>query len=290
MVIQWYPGHMTKARRMIEENIKLVDLVFELLDARIPLSSRNPDFERILATRPRIILLNKADMADPQATEAWVASYRKQGIDAVPIDALTGKGIRHALAIAKTVFAAKSQRLQARGIRNRAIRAMIVGIPNVGKSSFINKLVRKNTAKTGDRPGITKGKQWVKLQDGLELLDTPGVLWPKFEDQQQGMRLAATGAISDDVFDEYAVARYLITYLHRQYPAVLASRYELSALVEDADMMINEIGRKRGCLDPGGEINTLKAARIVLRELRSGKLGRLSLEWPQETEIQPAVD
>lgn len=285
--IQWFPGHMTRAKRQIQEKLKLIDVAFELLDARVPLSSRNPMVDDILLNKPRIVLLNKADLADPNVTREWIAYFAETGIEAVPIDSVTGEGVRSIPERAKHVLRDKIEAQLRKGMNPRSVRALIVGIPNVGKSTLINRLAGKHVAATGDRPGVTKGQQWIKSSGGLELLDTPGILWPKFEDSEVGFRLAAIGSINDQILNVEDVAYHAIRYMSETYPQELKDRYELEQLPgqdpqpdEIVDVM-ERIGKKRGCLQSGGTVNLEKASMVVLRDLRGGKLGRLSLERPE---------
>lgn len=293
MTIQWFPGHMTRARREIEKKLKLIDIVIELLDARIPLSSRNPMIDDILQNKPRIILLNKADLADPKVTEQWVAYFADRKLAAVPFDAAAGNRLQEIAIRAKELLADKIATQIRKGMNPRAIRALIVGIPNVGKSTLINRLAGKSIALTGDKPGVTKGQQWIKVGKDMELLDTPGILWPKFEDQDVGMRLAVTGAIKEEILNVEDVAFYAVRYLAKHYPDCLIERFainelpELSGKEEDAfedsekivDIM-EQIGKRRGCLQSGGRVNLEKASGVILRELRAGKLGKISMEKP----------
>ncbi|UOE92860.1 ribosome biogenesis GTPase YlqF [Alkalihalobacillus sp. LMS39] len=283
MTIQWFPGHMAKARREVTEKLKLIDVVIELLDARVPLASRNPMIDEIVAHKPRLVLLNKSDLADPNVTSKWKAYFESKGAKVLAIDSQTGKGVSGISAACQSLAAPMLEKMKARGMKPRAIRAMILGIPNVGKSTLINRLAVKKIAKTGDRPGITKQQQWIKVGTELELLDTPGILWPKFEDQLIGYRLAATGAIKDELLDFQDIALFVITYLKDEYPSVLKERYKLEELSEQGIDVFDEIGRKRGCLLSGGYVDYDKAAEIILRELRSGTLGRISLETPNST-------
>jgi len=279
MHIQWYPGHMTKASRMIRDQLKLVDVVIELLDARIPHSSANPVMEDIIAGKPRVIALNKADLADPVVTEQWLMFFRSRGLLAVALDSMIGKGFQTLTNQTEKCAATKLQALSAKGIRPRAVRAMILGIPNVGKSSLINRLLGTAAARTADKPGVTRGKQWIKVGKELELLDTPGVLWPKFEDQEVAFKLAATGAISDDVFDVEQVVHKLVYLLRTNWPERLVARYNLEGPLPDDDGAVLElIGTRRGCLRSGGTIDHDKAGRILLNEFRSGKLGLITLD------------
>jgi ribosome biogenesis GTPase A len=289
MTIQWFPGHMTKAKRQIEEKLKLIDIAIELLDARIPLSSRNPMIGDILKGKPRLVLLNKADLADPAATAEWVAYFaREEGLDALPLDAVSGHQVKELVPRAKALWAHKIEAQLRKGITPRAVRALIVGIPNVGKSTLINTLAGRKIAATGDKPGVTKGQQWIKVGSGeLDLLDTPGILWPKFEDQQVGLRLAATGAIKEDILPLDEVAFFAVRFLVERYPAALRERFGLEKLPDDPGdpLQIAEtmeaIGRRRGAVVSGGRIDMDKTSLIILRDLRAGKLGRISLERPQ---------
>ena len=281
--IQWFPGHMTKTRRMIQANLPLVDAVVEIVDARIPMSSRNPEMNRLVGSKPRMLLLNKCDMADEKATAQWVSYFKKKGIIAVPVDCKSGKGI-------KSFYPALKQQLlreliktrMDKGMVGKPVRVMIVGIPNVGKSSFINKMANSKRTKVEDRPGVTRTKQWVKLGDGVEMLDMPGVLWPKFDDQTAAHKLAFTGAIKDDVLDIEALAMLFLEQLAAEYADALLLRYKVEA--EDGDdgkALLEKVGRKRGMLVSGGEVNTERAAITVLDEFRGGKLGRITLELPE---------
>ncbi len=287
MTIQWFPGHMAKARRQIQEKLKLIDIVIELLDARIPYSSRNPMIDDILLGKHRIVVLNKSDLADPAATERWVAHYSESGLHALPIDAASGHRVNEIVPRAKQSLAAKIEAQIRKGVNPRAIRALIVGIPNVGKSTLINRLAGKKIAATGDRPGVTKGQQWIKVGTEMELLDTPGILWPKFEDEEVGLKLAATGAIREEILHPEDIAFYVVRYMLRHYPEELQERFSLESAKEaDPDnpdvivSMMEHIGRKRGCLLSGGKVDLQKASGMILRDLRSGKLGRITLEIP----------
>ena len=284
MTIQWFPGHMAKARREVTEKLKQVDVVIELLDARVPLSSRNPMIDEIVAHKPRLILLNKSDLADLKLTEKWKAYFEAKGAAVIAIDATLGKGTEKIPGTCKQLASSLFEKWKAKGMKPRAIRAMILGIPNVGKSTLINRLATKKIAKTGDRPGITKQQQWIKVGKEMELLDTPGILWPKFEDQQIGYRLAATGAIKDELLDFQDIALFVLKYMKEYYPTVIAERYNIE-IPDDAVLLFDEIGKKRGFLLSGGYIDYDKVAETILRELRSGKLGRVTLEIPsQESE------
>ena len=283
--IQWFPGHMAKTRRLIESNLRLVDIVVELTDARIPYSSRNPDLDRILGKKPRIVLLNKSDAADEAVTQKWLSYYQAKGIPALATDCRSGKGIKAFLPKVKEVLRELLERRQQRGNAGQPIRMMIVGIPNVGKSSFINRMANSRRTRVEDRPGVTRGKQWVTLDNGLELLDMPGVLWPKFEDQTVGRNLAFTGAVKDDVLDVEWLAICFLEWLNQAYRPLLLQRYRLEPeQVETATpaQLLELVAKKRGMLVSGGEADTERAAITVLDEYRSGKLGRISLEIPPQ--------
>ncbi|MDP5273419.1 ribosome biogenesis GTPase YlqF [Chengkuizengella axinellae] len=288
MTIQWFPGHMTKARRQIEGKLKLIDLVIELLDARVPLSSRNPMVDEILKDKPRIVLLNKADLADPAVTNEWVQFFKKQKLDALPIDSISGSQVQEILPRSKQLLKHKIDAQLRKGIKPRAIRSLIVGIPNVGKSTLINRLAGKKIAETGDKPGVTKAQQWIKIGTEMELLDTPGILWPKFEDQNVGIRLAATGAIKETLINLDDIAFHVIRYFLKEYPERLNERYGIEEVPEDLSdpneivNIMEEIGQKRGCIKRGGIIDLEKTSSIILREMRAGTLGRFSLETPGE--------
>lgn len=277
MQFQWYPGHMTKARRMMEEDIKLIDLVIELVDARLPLSSRNPDIDKIGRNKSRLILLNKCDLADERVTKEWTEYFESQGYFTVTVNSRNGQGIKSINNIVKEACKEKIERDRKRGILNRPVRAMVVGIPNVGKSTFINSYAKKACTKTGNKPGVTKGKQWIKLSSTLELLDTPGILWPKFEDQMVGLRLAFVGSIKDDIINTTELAIELLKFLIKNYPGAVKGRYEVEES-EDYVRMLTDIAKNRKCLLKGNEYDIDKAAMILLDEFRSGKLGRISLE------------
>jgi ribosome biogenesis GTPase A len=286
MTIQWFPGHMTRAKRQIEEKLKLIDVVLELLDARLPESSRNPMIDEILKHKPRIVLLNKSDLADPEITQEWVRYYAGRGIEALPIDASTGTQLKEIVPRSKELLREKRERLLSKGVNPRAVRAIIVGIPNVGKSTLINRLAGRSIAATGDRPGVTKGQQWIKVGVEMELLDTPGILWPKFEDPEVGFRLAASGAIKDEILNAQDIAFHTLRFLIELYPDRLKDRYDLeqipAANPESSDVvdLMESIGRKRGCLASGGRVDLDKASQLILRDLRGGRLGRISLERP----------
>jgi len=283
MDIQWYPGHMTKTRRMMEENQKLIDIVVELLDARIPLSSRNPAIDEIFPTKPRLVVLNKSDIADENATREWEKYFKAKGVGVKSISSTSGKSLNDIFASCKEILKDKIEHDKARGLVNRPIKMMVVGIPNVGKSSFINKLSGKKSAVTGDRPGVTKGKQWIRLPNSFELLDTPGILWPKFEDVAVGEKLAFTGAIKDEIMDLEEIASRLLDVLKAKYPQKLTERYKMTGFEDMSGYeMLELLGRKRGFVVSGGEIDTERAAKILLDEFRGAKLGRISLELPTD--------
>ncbi len=288
MTIQWFPGHMTKARRQIEEKLKIIDIVIELLDARIPASSRNPMMDELTKSKPRLIILNKADMADPKVTTQWIQALGEGSNKTIAIDSTTGTHMQEIISVCKEMLADKIQSQIAKGIKPRAFRALIVGIPNVGKSTLINRLAGRSIAATGDKPGITKGQQWIKVGSEMDLLDTPGILWPKFEDPVVGYRLAVTGAIKEEILYIEDVAFFAMRFLLEHYPQNLQERYEISEVpeqLEDPESIVavmEEIGRRRGCLKSGGRIDLEKASGIILRDLRSGKLGRISLELPAQ--------
>lgn len=298
MHIHWFPGHMTKAKRMMEEQLKLVDVVIELLDARIPSSSSNPLLKDLAGKKPRVLVLTKADLAENENINNWISYYKQQGILAVAVDLNSGKGIKVFLQLVQSAVKEKMDRLIAKGLRPRAVRAMIAGIPNVGKSTLINRLKGTAVVKTGDKAGVTRGKQWIKVENDLELLDTPGVLWPKLDDQNVAFKLAVTGAMNDDVYDTQEVVLRLIDYLSLYYPGRLIERYRLAPelfeqyeshegeLLQKAYEVLQQIAQKRGCLRSGGIIDEEKTLRIVLTDYRSGKLGRITLDQiPEEQQI-----
>lgn len=281
MSVQWFPGHMARTRRIMASNLKLVDIVIELCDARIPQSSRNPEIDKIVGKKPRLILLNKSDYADPAATEQWITYYKKKGIPAIACDCRSGRGVKNLLPAVREVLAERIASWQANGMVGRPIRMMIVGIPNVGKSSLINRLSGTRSTKVEDRPGVTRGKQWVSLEEGMELLDMPGVLWPKFEDKAAGERLAFIGSVNDQILDIEYLAMRLLDTLRPEYTAALAERYRLEAeTVEELDSydLLEAIAKKRGMLMTGGKVNTERAAIMLLDEFRDGSIGRVTLE------------
>lgn len=278
MLIQWFPGHMTKTKRMIEDHLKAVDVVAELLDARIPQSSANPMVEELVKGKPRIVILNKADLADPRETDLWISYYKKKGISVVPMTVGNGKNKKKLLSLIRETAEPILSRWRKRGLKNRSVRLMILGIPNVGKSSLINFLAGKASTRTANTPGHTRGKQWVRLSDGLDLLDTPGVLWPKFDDQTVALRLAATGAIAGDVFNPDEVVPVLLSSLAETAPQVLKDVYGIDDVNRDPQLLLEDAGRRRGCLLPGGAIDYERAEMAVLRDFRNGKLGRITLD------------
>ena len=282
MTIQWFPGHMAKARREVEEKLKLVDFVMELVDARAPLSSQNPMLQQVLQQKSKMVVLMKKDLADARQTEKWIAHLREKKIPAIAVDVNNKADIKNVSQMAKELGQAKMDKLLKKGIKPRAARAMIVGIPNVGKSTLINRLANKKIAKTGDRPGITKQQLWIKVKKDFELLDTPGILWPKFEEEAVGYRLAAIGTIKDQLLSLQDITAFVINYMQVHYPVQLEDRYEIDRNMNDRLEIFNAIGKQRGALLSGGDINFDKVAEIVLRDLRTGRLGNITLEAPQE--------
>ena len=288
--VQWFPGHMKKARDIITANLKLVDVVIELLDARIPYSSANPMLQEIIAGKPRLVALNKADLADPTVTKRWVNYFKAQGIPAAAVDATQGRGIKQLVSLTENLAKPMTDKLVSKGAKARAARVMILGIPNVGKSSIINRLAGSNKAKTADKPGVTRAKQWIRLGGNLELLDTPGILWPKFEDMTVGLKLAFTGAINDEAIDRELITGIFLETMLSQYPERVKERYKLNELPETAPELLELIGKKRGCLLKGGIIDLEKAQRIVLTDFRSGKLGAVSFDVPPEETVKISED
>lgn len=277
MNYQWYPGHMTKARRAMQEDIKLIDLVIELLDARVPLSSRNPDIDELAKNKSRMILLNKADLADKKATSEWVTYFEEKGYFVVTLDSRSRNGMKSVMNAISEACKEKIERDRKRGILNRPVRAMVVGIPNVGKSTFINSFAGKAATKTGNKPGVTKGKQWIRLNKQVELLDTPGILWPKFEDQTVGMKLAMIGSIKDEILNADELSLEIIGMLRNLYPECLKERYQVEEVGENHEILM-EIAKARNCVKKGGELDYSKAAVMIIDEFRGGKLGNISLE------------
>ena len=281
MNVQWYPGHMTKAKRQMQEDLKLIDLIIELVDARVPLSSRNPDIDSLGQNKARLIILNKADLADERQNEAWTEYFTEKGFHVVQVDSRKGGGMKRVQAMIQEACREKTERDRRRGIKNRPVRAMVAGIPNVGKSTFINTFAGKACAKTGNKPGVTRGKQWIRLNKNVELLDTPGILWPKFEDQKVGERLACIGSVKDDLLNLEELSLLLIDYLKERYPGVLAKRYGIEEEKEPLKVL-EAIAKVRGCLKRGEELDYEKAAGLIFDDFRSGKTGRITLEWAPE--------
>ena len=283
MNVQWYPGHMTKARRAMQEDMKLVDLLIELVDARAPLSSRNPDIDQLRRQKARLILLNKADLADAKGNERWTAWFQAQGFHVLQVNAREGTGLKAINSAVASACQEKLERDRRRGIQNRPVRAMVAGIPNVGKSTFINSFAGRAAAKTGNKPGVTRGNQWIRLNKSLELLDTPGILWPKFEDQTAGLRLALLGSVKDDILNTSELAAELVKALKKDYPQAIPARYGFEQ-PNDPYQTLEEVARVRKCMQKGGVYDTEKAAAMLLDDFRSGKLGRITLEMPGEKE------
>ena len=277
MNIQWYPGHMTKAKRAMKEDIKLIDLIIEVVDARVPLASRNPDIDELGKGKARLILLNKSDLSSERYNEAWTSWFKEKGYFVVKINSRSGAGIKQINGVVQEACKEKIERDKRRGIKNRPIRAMVVGIPNVGKSTFINAFAGKACAKTGNKPGVTKGKQWIRINKNVELLDTPGILWPKFEDQSVGAKLAMIGSMNDQILNLEELSLELLGYLHKCYEGILAQRYELEES-EDRLAMLSAVAKNRNCLKKGNELDYAKASNILLEEFRNGKIGRITLE------------
>lgn len=283
MSINWYPGHMVKARKDIEENLKLVDVVLMLVDARAPLSCRNPDLEKLARRKKMIMVLNKSDLADPAATRAFVHMLRQQGTSAVPMDSLKGKGSRNVLEAIQLAFHSQRQDLLRRGRRPRPVRVMVAGVPNVGKSTFLNSLVGQKMARTGAKPGITRGKQWIRVRDDMELMDTPGLMWPKIDHEEQGLKLALLNIVGENAYQEYEVALYLLQVLRERSPQVLTDYYRLQEIPSDNEELLAAISRKRGHLIKGGEPDVEKTGRHLISDYRSGTLGRISLDDLEQT-------
>ena len=282
MTLQWFPGHMAKTRRLITDSLKLVDVVIELVDARLPLSSRNPEIDKIVVQRPRVLVLNKSDISDNDTNAKWLNYFENQGIATILMDSQSGKGLKNLDAAIDKVLAQKFERERLKGMQRHTVKMMVVGIPNVGKSSFINRLSGRAATKVGDRPGITTAKQWIKVAGRYEILDTPGILWPKFEDPEVAKRIAFTGGIKDEIMDIEELAFYLIGYLRENYPDMLKERFKLTENLgeyEDFDI-IELIGKKRGCIISGGNVDTLRAANLILDDFRAARIGKISLETP----------
>lgn len=292
MNIQWYPGHMTRTRRQMAESLRRVDAVCEVVDARIPQVSRNPDMDEIAGSKPRLLVLNRTDLADPESTKHWAAYYRRKGYAVLTTDAKSGAGVAKFSSAIRSLLAEKIEQWNAKGQIGRSVKVMVVGIPNVGKSTFINKILGRKSAKAADKPGVTRGQQWFRVEGGLELLDTPGILWPKLDDERTGIYLAVTGAVKDDILDVETLACRLMEILYRRAPQALTERYRITLPEpEEFDFLGYELliraGRGRGFLISGGEIDTERMARILLDEYRGGKLGRVTLELPEEYESTP---
>lgn len=285
MHFQWYPGHMTKARRMMQENIKLIDLIIELVDARIPLSSRNPDIDDMGKNKARLIVLNKADLAEEKRNDEWVEYFKEKGYSAVKVNSKKGGGIKSIQSVIQEACREKTERDRRRGILNRPVRAMVAGIPNVGKSTFINTLAGKACTKTGNKPGVTKGKQWIRLNKSVELLDTPGILWPKFEDQKAALKLAFIGSIKDEILQTEELAAELIKYMEEEYAGAIGEKYSLET-TEDSYECLRRIAESRHCLVRGNELDTEKAAALFLDDFRNGRLGRITLENPENAAVK----
>lgn len=279
--INWYPGHMAKTKKQIIEDLKLIDIVVEILDARMPLASVNPDIQNYIKDKKKIIILNKADLADENITNEWIKYYKSKGINAIAIEANNGKGIPKVIDCIKSEYKSIQDKYIKKGRIGKAIRIMVLGIPNVGKSTFINKLAKRNTAKVGNKPGVTKQKQWIKIDNNIELMDTPGMLWPRLDDQELAMHLAFVGTIGENSIDNEEIAYYLIEYLKNTYPNKLKERYNVELDAKETMDIINEIAKKRGAIISGGNINMQKVSDIILNEFRSGKLGRITIELPR---------
>lgn len=281
MNYQWYPGHMMKAKRAMQEDIKLIDLIIEIVDARIPISSRNPDIDELGKNKSRIIILNKSDLADPVMNTKWTEYFKKNGIYVVETNSKTGMGLKNIQGTVNEACKEKIERNRKKGIINRPVRAMVVGIPNVGKSTFINSYAGRACTKTGNKPGITKGKQWIKLNKNLELLDTPGILWPKFEDNETGMKLAFIGSINDEILIPEELAADFINYIEELYPGCIQDKYQIEAYQNNPYDYLEQIALKRKCLLKNEKPDIVKAAKILMDDFRSGKIQRITLEWPQ---------
>jgi ribosome biogenesis GTPase A len=279
MNIVWYPGHMVKTRREITESLKMIDVVIELIDSRIPISSRNPDLDSLINEKPKVVLLNKCDLAEEAITKKWIEHYKKKGVSSIEIDCLTGKNMNKIFPIVKEAVKEKFERKIAKGIIGRPVRAMVVGIPNVGKSSFINRIAARQSAKTGDKPGVTRSRQWIKVNPEFELLDTPGILWPKFDDEIVAHHLAYTRAIKDEILDVEELALKFVEEITIVKPSTLINRYKIEIKPEAVDTVL-EIGKKRGCIIAKGEVDTLRASTIIFDDYRTGKMGRITFESP----------
>lgn len=284
MNIQWYPGHMTKAKRAMKEDIKLIDLIIEVVDARVPFSSRNPDIDELGQNKARIVLLNKSDLSNERLNDAWAEWFKNQGCHVIKVNSRSGAGLKQINGVVAEACKEKIERDRRRGILNRPVRAMVVGIPNVGKSTFINSFAGKACTKTGNKPGVTKGNQWIRLNKSLELLDTPGILWPRFENQEVGLHLAFIGSINDEILNKEEMAVELIRFMLGHYRPVMEERYQIEG--DDPYKALEQIARVRACLAKGGELDLLKAAKLFVDDFRSGKLGRVTLEFPPAESMQ----
>ncbi|GEK32583.1 ribosome biogenesis GTPase YlqF [Kurthia sibirica] len=282
MTIQWFPGHMAKARRQVTEKLKLVDIVFELIDARLPMSSRNPMLDEVIHQKQRLLILNKADMADETQTKKWVEFFKAHGHEAIAVNSLDSKGLKRVTKAAEAILKPKWDRMKAKGMKGRAIRAMIVGIPNVGKSTMINRLAKKNLARTGNMPGVTKAQQWIKVEKELELLDTPGILWPKFEDPDVGYKLAVTGAIKDTIMNMDDLAIYGLHFLEKHYPNRLYERYQMTKVSDEIVETFEHIGKLRNVRTTGGEIDYSYVAELIVRDIRNEHLGKLTFDYVED--------
>lgn len=280
MNIQWYPGHMTKAKRAMKEDIKLIDLIIEVVDARVPFSSRNPDVDELGQNKARIVLLNKSDLSNERMNEAWAEWFREKGCHVLKVNSRSGAGLKQINGVVQEACKEKIQRDRKRGILNRPVRAMVVGIPNVGKSTFINSFAGKACTKTGNKPGVTKGNQWIRLNKSLELLDTPGILWPRFENQEVGLRLAFIGSINDEILNKEELAQELMKFMMAHYRQVLEERYQIEG--DDPYQALEQVARVRSCIAKGNELDVKKASNLFIDDFRSGKLGRVTLEFPTE--------
>lgn len=280
MNIQWYPGHMTKTKRLIKENLNLVDMVIEILDARVPISSRNPDVNDMIGNKPKLMILNKADLSDSNVNQQWQKSLQNNNIDTIFINSLRGQGINKTIKTIEKMMEEKLNRLAQRGRKNKPIRCMIIGIPNVGKSTFINQIVGRSSAKTGNKPGVTKGKQWIRINEKIELLDTPGILWPKFEDQNVGIKLAWIGSIKEEILDSEELAFLLLDFLKTNYPDLLMDRYKIATIEKETLGVLDDIAAKRGFVIKGGQPDYQRTCEMLLDEFRKGKIGKISLEKP----------
>lgn len=285
MTIQWFPGHMAKARREVTEKLKLVDIIFELVDARIPVSSANPMLQSIIEQKPRLILLNKADIADQALTRKWISYYAERGLKALAINSQAGSGMKDIVKAAEEVLHEKRERQKAKGLKPRAIRAMIIGIPNVGKSTLINRLAKRNIAKTGNTPGVTRAQQWIRIGKELELLDTPGILWPKFEDPETGYKLALTGAIKDTLLNMQDIAVFALRYLEDYYPNRLLDQYQLEEIPDDIAIFFDKIGKLRGCIASGGDVDYDKTAETIVRDVRTQRFGNITFDLPDQNPV-----